>query len=235
MTCGIYAIVAPNGKRYIGSSTRIKVRWRTHRYTLNIGTHHCQALQRAAKKYGVAALRFVIVEECSRAELRAREQVHIDATPARDRYNSALIAGSLTGYTPSLASRAKQSLAMRGRPKSAETRERMAAYAKARAPEHLARLAASQTGKTASDETRAKQRAAKLGRPQTKEHVQRVQQALAGVVRKDNKTGVRGVTIVGSKWAARVKVGDKYKHLGTFADLQSATDAVRVVRQETPE
>lgn len=235
MTCGIYAIVAPNGKRYIGSSTHIKVRWRTHRYKLNIGAHHCQALQRATKKYGIAALRFVIIEECSRAELLAREQLHIDATPARSRYNSALIAGSLTGYTPTPASRAKQSLAMRGRLKSAETRERMSAYAKARTPAHLARLAASQTGKTASDATRAKQRAAKLGKTQTKEHVQHVQQALADIVRRDNKTGVRGVSVVGAKFAARVSLAGKYRHLGLFTDIESAAAAVRAAKQEIPE
>lgn len=234
MTCGVYAIVAPNGKRYIGSSTHIKVRWRTHRYTLKLGTHHCLALQRAAIKHGLGTLRFVIIETCARDQLRAREQIHIDATPARERYNSALVAGSLTGYVPSAASRAKQSAAMRGRRKSAETRERMSAYAKTRTPEHLAKLVAALTGKTPTVETRTKQRAAKLGKSQTKEHVQRVQQALASVVRKDNKTGVRGVTIVGSKWAARVKVGDKYKHLGTFADLQSAADAVHAARQEMP-
>ncbi len=235
MTIGVYVIIAPSGRRYVGSSVNVEKRWSAHRVALRSGAHHCVALQRAANKYGVDSLQFALIETCDRAELLVREQHHIDALSARRRYNSALTAGSLMGYPTTAETRAKQSRAKLGKRKSDETRRRMSAYARARSAAHTARLAAAQTGKSATLATRAKQRAAKVGKPQTEDHVRRVQQALQQVVRKDNKVGVRGVSPVGAKWVARIKVGDKYKHLGTFADLQSAADAVRNARQEMPE
>ncbi|NGX96337.1 GIY-YIG nuclease family protein [uncultured Bradyrhizobium sp.] len=236
MNCGVYAIVAPSGKRYIGSSAHIPKRWSKHRTDLQRGTHHCRALQLAANKYGIATLQFVVLELCPRDKLIAREQNFIDATPARVRYNSALVAGAaMEGRTHSAETRAKQSAVKLGLTKSPETRQRMSAYSKARSTQHLAKLAAALTGKTASAETREKQRKAKLGKPQTAAHIQKVKNALADTVRRDNKTGVRGVSIVGTKFAARVSIAGKYRHLGRFDSLQSALAAIQTAKQEIPE
>lgn len=99
---GIYAIVNRlDGKRYIGSAVDLKSRWRLHRRELNRGVHCNSKLQRAWVKHGAAAFGFIILENCPRVELLAREQ----AAFARfsPEYNICQVAGSCLGviHTPS--------------------------------------------------------------------------------------------------------------------------------------
>lgn len=42
---------------------------------------------------------------------------------------------------------------------------------------------------------------------------------------KNNKSGHKGVSWDRGKWRVRIKVGDKYLHLGRFSDLQEAASA----------
>lgn len=58
---------------YIGSSINLKARWKQHRYTLNKGTHHSAALQRAWSEFGPEAFSFDIIEirECPDVNIRA--------------------------------------------------------------------------------------------------------------------------------------------------------------------
>ena len=78
---GIYCIMnVKNGKRYIGSSINIPVRWREHKRTLNLGTHVNKYLQHAWDKYGNQNFVFYIVEEIntsSRKELFEYEDKYI--------------------------------------------------------------------------------------------------------------------------------------------------------------
>ena len=78
-SCGIYSIsCSANGKQYVGSSSQIQTRWRTHRRELNRGSSVCTILQNAWTFYSEAAFQFSVLEECPKDVLEAREQHYID-------------------------------------------------------------------------------------------------------------------------------------------------------------
>jgi hypothetical protein len=61
---GIYEIRnIVNNKVYIGCSSNIKIRWRTHKTKLRAGTHENSYLQRAFNKNGEEKFQFKIIEE----------------------------------------------------------------------------------------------------------------------------------------------------------------------------
>lgn len=229
MICGIYAIWAPSGRCYIGSSMHVRKRWWGHKRSLARGVHHCFALQAAARKYGIDHLEFLIVELCTVDALIEREQYHIDAIGRAHLYNSTMTAGSLRGFVMPDAAKAKISVANKGQRRTAETKARMAVYARNRTPEHLAKLADSQRGKRASAETREKQAATKRGRKQTPEHVANVKAANQGVLRVDNVSGVRGVSWENGKWVARKRINGRYRNLGRFFTVDEAELAIREI------
>lgn len=60
---GIYRIVSPSGKMYIGLTlTSFQERWKGHRKLLARGRPHCKGLQRACDKYGEQNLNFSVLE-----------------------------------------------------------------------------------------------------------------------------------------------------------------------------
>lgn len=76
MSCGIYKIVSPSGKVYIGESVDIKRRWK-HYKLLN-----CKEqikLFNSLAKYGVENHIFEIIEECPLEELKCRERYYQDS------------------------------------------------------------------------------------------------------------------------------------------------------------
>jgi group I intron endonuclease len=100
---GIYTITnKTNGKIYVGSSNRVKVRWGHHKSNLK-NKRHCNIhLQRAYDKSGLLAFVFEIVKEVEEAELLTEEQKMLDTLqPFGERgYNIARTAGSpMTGRT----------------------------------------------------------------------------------------------------------------------------------------
>ena len=75
--CGIYKIVI--GKHfYIGSSNNIMNRLRNHRNSLINKCHHNHTMQNCFNKYGLEALLFEVVEECSEAVILDREAYYIN-------------------------------------------------------------------------------------------------------------------------------------------------------------
>lgn len=84
--CGIYKITSPSGKFYIGSTVDIYGRWHGHKSDLRKRKHHCDALQKAANKYGIDNLVFELLEKCSFDTLRDVEQRYINAL--KPSYNS---------------------------------------------------------------------------------------------------------------------------------------------------
>ena len=64
MTCGIYKITSPSGNCYVGSSQNIEARWYHHKHGMKRQTHHCNALNQTAIKYGVENLSMELLEEC---------------------------------------------------------------------------------------------------------------------------------------------------------------------------
>jgi hypothetical protein len=81
--CGIYIVRnIINNKVYIGSSNKINVRIRTHKWELNKNIHSNQYLQNAWNKYGKENFIFEIIEECEVDELLLKELLYTE------RYNS---------------------------------------------------------------------------------------------------------------------------------------------------
>src|SRR5690242_16334010 len=85
----IYVITnTVNGKCYVGSTVRVRERWRHHKWELHRGVHKNLKLQRAWSKYGEPAFVFSILEECPVWEMKERETywIHVKDT-IRNGYN----------------------------------------------------------------------------------------------------------------------------------------------------
>ena len=93
---GIYQIKNKiNNKSYIGSSSRLKFRWKRHLTDLKCNVHHSLALQRAFHKYGYDNFEFIILENCKENKLIEREQYYLDNLLPE--YNICKIAGNCAG------------------------------------------------------------------------------------------------------------------------------------------
>jgi len=119
---GVYCITnKTNGKVYVGSATSLRGRLSAHRSYLRRGKHDNPILQRAWFKDGELSFKFDVLEECDPDLLIEKEQHWIDSLKSHDRrygYNICPAAGS----------------AMKGRSHSAESREKMSATRKGKAP-----------------------------------------------------------------------------------------------------
>lgn len=210
---GIYAIYSPSGARYVGSAVNLTRRWYLHLRSLRRGDHHCAGLARAAAKYGIDNLRFEVLEYRAPADLVLREQIYIDATPARKRYNSSPTAGNTLGVKHSAQARANMPAAQLGNKRSEEVRAKISAYQRSKPP--------------VSEETRAKMRAAQLGKKRPGPHKPRPAELRAKMAAcrsaATNTSGFHGVHFHkgAKKWMARAK--DKY--LGLFATPDLAAQA----------
>lgn len=81
-TAGVYAIVnILNNKKYIGSSSDIRKRYRQHYSNLSKNSHINVHLQRAFNKYGESYFEFWILEKCEniKATLISIEQKYINS------------------------------------------------------------------------------------------------------------------------------------------------------------
>jgi len=133
--CGVYTIIGPKERRYIGSSQEAAARLRQHWRDLVDGKHHCRYLQRAWIKYGGEGFTFNKIRQCTVDLLIKTEQRHIDFHLSRNHtlYNGYKVAGSPRGHKHSAAVRVKsfskseeyrkrQSLWMTGRTSTKETK-----------------------------------------------------------------------------------------------------------------
>jgi group I intron endonuclease len=121
----VYSISHPKStKVYIGSSSDIKRRWRTHRRALERNAHQCRHLQHAWNKYGGGSFVFLVLEDCSpvKEQLLAREQHWMDHCRPTGLYNTCPTAGSPLGSKLTAQQRKRISVALKGKPKSNEHR-----------------------------------------------------------------------------------------------------------------
>ena len=119
---GIYKIQnQQNGKSYIGSSNRLRIRQKLHLRSLRKGKHHSTALQNSWHKYGESSFHFEIIEEVfDKNLLLVREQNYLDTL--KPEYNILKIAGSSLGKKRSIESREKMRMAHLGEKHSEERR-----------------------------------------------------------------------------------------------------------------
>lgn len=105
---GVYAITAPNGKGYIGSSVNVRKRWNTHRYHLRRGEHGNKHLQNSFDKYGEESFRFEVLLICDAENILFYEQRFIDRFDPE--FNVYRTAGSPRNYkhTPEAIERIRQ-------------------------------------------------------------------------------------------------------------------------------
>ncbi len=153
---GIYALISPSGKAYIGSSRNLTQRRYAHLSALKRNVHHCIYLQRAWNKYN-GQFRYEIIEYCDVDLLIKREQYWIDNHLSRfvGMYNNGLIAGRVD-HTPDV--RAKMSASHKGKKLTIEQRQRMSLSRMGHkdSVETVNKRAASNRGKKRSLETRLK-------------------------------------------------------------------------------
>ena len=161
-TSGIYAIVGPEGKRYIGQSLNVASRLRSHLMYLTRGRHGNAYLQRSWDRHGPTAFYFEVLCEVDHRMLTTMEQHWMDHYRGRGRlYNICPVAGSPRGMKHSLETRQKIGAASSARKRSEETKAKMRAAMTGRSPslEQRAQISATLTGRKVgphSAETREK-------------------------------------------------------------------------------
>lgn len=81
---GVYAIVNTiNNKHYVGSSSNLDRRIKTHKQHLEKGCHNNRKLQKDYDEYGLEAFEFKILEKCVEEDLlTAYEKYHMYVTDA---------------------------------------------------------------------------------------------------------------------------------------------------------
>lgn len=111
---GVYAIVNQvNGNRYIGSSNDIGRRWAEHATALEHEYHHSQYLQRAYKKYGKDAFKFVLIEAAETIEQLQKAEDWFLKT-LKPEYNMTLGVVGTYGYHHTKEAKDKMSVAKKG-------------------------------------------------------------------------------------------------------------------------
>jgi group I intron endonuclease len=173
---GVYLIANRiTGHVYVGSSAKVGERLRGHLKKLACGEHRNAYLQNAFNKYGAAAFRCEVLEQCAVDQLIEREQCWIDKhdaanhargyniRPTADRSTHAQstrerLRVAATGFVVAEETKLKISRALSGRSKTTESiRKRMETVKRLGIP-------GSMTGKSHSEETKRKMREAATGR-----------------------------------------------------------------------
>jgi group I intron endonuclease len=182
---GIYKILSPSGKVYIGQSWDIYRRWRDY------NNKSSRILGNSFIKYGKAAHTFETIHELpydvDQQTLDRYEQLYIDSyKQAGFRVMNLRDAGSRGKHTEAskermsiagkgkiitVEARKKMSMARMGKKMSEESKQRLSCARKGIAPSANTLMAATlaKLGKKASPETRLKMSLAKKGKPWTEE------------------------------------------------------------------
>ena len=144
-TSGVYRITnTENGKRYYGSSKKLRKRWNDHKSMMRRGEHGNPGIKEDVAIHGEAAFDFQVLCYCKPEERKRLEGVLIDQNYGKDCYNDTKGDGAKGEET-----KAKLSAAHTG---------------KILSEDHKAKIGAAHTGKTQSEETKAKKSAANKGK-----------------------------------------------------------------------
>ena len=168
MTSGVYSITClANGRVYIGSSGRVRSRWKTHKSHLRLGRHTVPRLQADWNQFGSDAFVFELVSTVADNDERfTQEQVHLTAALATGRcYNLSPNSRNNGGHRFTAAQSERVSTALKGKPKTAEHRANLWRDREATPEfrEQMARNGAMGKGKPKSVEHRRKIGAAQRG------------------------------------------------------------------------
>ena len=174
---GVYQIInTANGKRYIGSSVNIWVRWKTHTSSLRKGNHHNSHLQRAWNLYGELCFILAPLIFCENFELTRYEQAYLDIY--KPEYNMTIdVTAPMRGlkfteeHKAKIAKATKGNISRLGQKSTEEHRHKISEALTGRklSEEHCKKIGLSKRGNTyrrgirLSDETREKLRQSHLG------------------------------------------------------------------------
>lgn len=139
---GVYVIEnIVNGKKYVGQSSNIHLRWVKHRNDLANGTHHNYKLQADWEKYGGDAFVFKVLDcTANRAHLDVLEKMYVEKFDSvKNGYNLTYgginckvasevkekMSASHKGYIKSVSHRANLSQSLTGKVTSTETIQRI--------------------------------------------------------------------------------------------------------------
>lgn len=190
---GVYIIENfEDGRVYVGSAIDIHSRWGQHRRELLWGTHKNSYLQNAWNKCGEGSFCFQVIEHCDRELLLEREQVWIDLLCSFKRdygYNLSPTAGSTIGVPCPLDKREKISKSLSGDkhplygkhlPEKTKARISLANKGRVVSMEARNKMSLAKKGRVVSKETGRKISEANTGRTHSKEVRRRMSIAQAG-------------------------------------------------------
>lgn len=157
MKSGIYRIDLGNDYFYYGSAKNLDKRAAAHLNDLKARRHKNNIMQRNWDKYGV--FDFVVLSTCPESQQLVMEQTLLDKYVGQPKCANILcVAGNMSGYKHTEASRKKNSDAHKGVRLSDETRKKMSDHQKTSpvAKAHLASITALNVGRPRSEASRKK-------------------------------------------------------------------------------
>lgn len=212
--CVIYVIThVESGRKYVGQTVKKgSQRWREHCNAADGAFEHTYNGQmyivRALRKYGVAAFKFEVVEQCARKDLDAREAFWIAELNSLAPNGFNLRSGALGVDGVKIASEVGQriSVANRGRVKGPEWRAALskAHMGKVLTPEHRAKVGDATRGRKDSEETRLKKSLALKGRKLGPYSEERKAAVRAGMARMTDEAKIQMVEL-----NSQARVGQK--------------------------
>lgn len=172
---GVYKIISPSGKIYIGQSTNLQKREIAYR------SNSCKGqtkLYNSLVKYGFSAHIFEVIEQCTIEELNIRERHWQDFynVVGTSGLNCLLVATDTSPYKCSEETRQRISQAAKGKKKSKEHMENKSRTCRGmkQTPEHIEKRCQAYRGRELSDSHKRKLSEAKKGKKQSKEHIQAI-------------------------------------------------------------
>jgi len=206
----VYAIGFPNGKLYIGITTRTtEQRFRGHVKDMQRGSTY--TVHKALRKYGPDSVRLVTLHSgVTDDEAKELEKFYIaewDLQNTDNGYNMTAGGDGCAGLVWTVASRQKLAAAKRGTKHSRETRRKMSETR--HLPEVREKMSAAKRGGTLGDEHRKKIAASLRGRPKSEEHREKV----AAILRSPEQRQLRSQLWSGRKHTAesRRKMSESLK------------------------
>lgn len=154
MTCGIYCIENKiTNKKYIGQSRDTEKRIKKHTYNLLKHNHSNPHLNDSFQKYGIENFSFYILSVCEEKDLDGLEKHYISIYNSNNRaygYNILSGGGGTSGRVVSEKTKAKLSIASKGRKYSQERNKKISDAKKGKpkllSKEHRAKITEANTG-----------------------------------------------------------------------------------------
>ena len=114
---GIYKIISPTNRVYIGQSINVEKRWKSYKTNQNYSSQ--VRLKNSFDKYGIETHQFILLEECDISNLNEQERYYQDLYDVLgpNGLNCRLTTTESKSGKNSIESNIKRSITLKGRPK----------------------------------------------------------------------------------------------------------------------